>query len=71
MDSISEDFCLVYFWGNPAELMPEKEHGKDHSLAAGRYAWRFTQPYIFISYNDSLLLAYYYTQEPLSGVPSF
>ena len=31
--------------------MPEKEHSKDHSLPAGRYTWRFTQPYIYISYR--------------------
>ena len=37
MDRISEDFCLAYFWGNPASLMLEKEHSKDHSLPAGRY----------------------------------
>ena len=54
MDRISEDFCLVYFWGNPADLMPEKERSKDHSLPAGRYAWRFTQPYIYISYTSPL-----------------
>ena len=54
MDRISEDFCLVYFWGNPASLMPEKEHSKDHSLPAGRYVWRFTQPYIYISYISPL-----------------
>ena len=52
MDRISEDFCLVYFWGNPASLMLEKEHSKDHSLPVGRYAWRFMQPYIYISYTS-------------------
>ena len=54
MDRISEDFCLVYFWGNPADLMPEKEHSKDHSLPAGRYVWQFTQPCIYISYTSPL-----------------
>ena len=54
MDKISEDFCLGIFPGCPPDTMEEKEHSKDHSLPAGRYAWRFTQPCIYISYTSPL-----------------
>ena len=53
MDKISEDFYVVYFWGK-SDLLEEKEHNDNNSLLAGRYVWRVTQPYIYISYTSPL-----------------
>ena len=58
-----------YISGESA-LLEEKEHNDNNSLLAGRYAWRITQPYIYISYRGGELSGLAWVLQEGTGLSS-